>query len=330
MRTRLVRSAPLLLALVAAPAARLHAQSAGSPAVDRGVQLLNEGRVADARVQLLAAAKANPKDAAAAYWVGRTFFRDTAWSRATDWFEKAVELDAARAEYHFYLGAAYGEQAQRANKFKQPFLAKKVKGEFERAVALDPNYLDARAGLADFYRMAPGIMGGSMDKAREQVAEIKRRNPWRGHVESIELHQHAKDSAAIEREYQAMAAAFPDSLAPLTGIASIQLNTGKFDAAWRTLDQALQRHPESMVFRYMVGRAGAQSGQQLERAERELRAYLAYTPKPTEPGHAAAHWRLGMIAERRGDKAAARAAYQTALKTDPKFAPAEESLKKLK
>jgi hypothetical protein len=47
-----------------------------------------------------------------------------------------------------------------------------IKKKFEQAVELNPENFDARMGLLQFYLMAPGIMGGSKDKAREQAGEI--------------------------------------------------------------------------------------------------------------------------------------------------------------
>ena len=68
----------------------------------------------------------------------------------------------------------------------------------------------------------------------------------------------------------------------------------------------------------------------MDRGEQALRRCLELTPGKGEPGHAAAQWRLGVIAEKRGDRAAARSAYEEALKLDPAFAQARESLVKLK
>jgi Flp pilus assembly protein TadD len=53
------------------------------------------------------------------------------------------------------------------------------------------------------------------------------------------------------------------------------------------------------------------------------------TPPENQPPLAAAHWRIGCILEKKGDKPGARVAYETSLKLDPKFPPAIESLKKL-
>jgi hypothetical protein len=84
------------------------------------------------------------------------------------------------------------------------------------------------------------------------------------------------------------------------------------------------------IVRYAIGRAAAESSEQLDRGEAALRKYLEHTPKPNEPSLAATHWRLGMIAEHRGDKAAARQAYEAAARADPNFRQAREALARLK
>src|SRR4051812_20274064 len=71
-------------------------------------------------------------------------------------FEKAVAQNPKSAEAHYLLGSAYGSQAQKAGIFGQASLAGKTRDEFEKAVELDPNHLDARFGLLQFYAFAPG------------------------------------------------------------------------------------------------------------------------------------------------------------------------------
>ena len=85
--------------------------------------------------------------------------------------------------HHLWLANSIGEQAQHTNKLKQPFMARRIKSEFDKAVELDPTSIDARHGLIQFYSQAPGVMGGSMDKAKEQAREIEKLNAMRGHFE---------------------------------------------------------------------------------------------------------------------------------------------------
>jgi tetratricopeptide (TPR) repeat protein len=77
--------------------------------------------------------------------------------------------------------------------------------------------------------------------------------------------------------------------------------------------------PEAMVGQYAVGRVAAESGQRLDRGAAALARYLAYQPKPGEPSLASAHWRLGAVREAQGQREAARAEYEAALRLDPKL-----------
>ena len=103
--------------------------------------------------------------------------------KAVSLYQQAVAKSPKDAEAHFRLGGAYGDAAQKASIFSQMSLAGKCKDEFLAAVAADPNYLDARIGLLEYYMRAPGIAGGSEEKALEQAAEVRKRDEiGRAHV----------------------------------------------------------------------------------------------------------------------------------------------------
>src|SRR3954469_3024362 len=139
-------------------------------------KLYDERRFDEARAAAEPLARNKNADARTAYCVGRIAMAQNRSSDAVDWFEKAVDRDVNVAEYHLWLGNALGDEAEKASKLRQPFLARRVKTEFETAVRLDPRNIDARHGLVQFYSMAPGFMGGGMEKAEEQAREIGKIN----------------------------------------------------------------------------------------------------------------------------------------------------------
>jgi tetratricopeptide (TPR) repeat protein len=283
--------------------------------------------IAAARVQV----DHNPRDAAAVYCMGRVYEAQSRSGEAVDWFEKAVRLDEQKAEYHLWLGNALGEEAQKANKFRQPFLARRVKTEFERAVELDSTSLDARHGLIQFYSVAPGFMGGSMEKARAQAAVIGRLNPMRGHVETAQLLEREKDIAGAEREYAAGVAAAPDSAYAYYALGSFYQRQKRWTEAFATYDKLLAVKPNDVVARVQIGRAAAVSGQNLEAGEQQLTSVLAAPPDEFPPISASSvHYRLGNIYERQGKAERARAEYTEALRLNPKNEDARKSLAALK
>src|SRR6476469_1247293 len=99
---------------------------------------------------------------------------------AIEILEKAVAQAPKSAEAHYVLGSAYGVKVQAGGMMAAAQYASKLKDEFEKAVALDPKSIDARYGLVQVYAGAPGIMGGSYDKAFAQAKEIMAIDPVLG------------------------------------------------------------------------------------------------------------------------------------------------------
>jgi tetratricopeptide (TPR) repeat protein len=247
-------------------------------------------------------------------------------------FEKAVALDDGNADYHLWLGNALGTVAQKASVLRQPFLAKRVKAEFERTVQLDPAKIDARNGLVAFYVQAPGIMGGSVDKARAQAEEIAKLNPMRGHFARASIARAQKDTAAMEREYRAAVADSPDSVLAYQQLAGWLANIKRGDEAFAVVDRLAARKPGDPVALMLVGRTAAVTGTQLDRGERALQAVLAVPgvgSDSTLPAPANVHYRLGDIQAKRGAKEQARKEYEKALELNPKLEAARQALKAL-
>ena len=92
------------------------------------------------------------------------------WDAAVSDCEQSVRLDGQNSNYHLWLGRAVGEKADRASFMTAYSLGKRVRVEFEAAVKLDPRNAEALSDLGDFYKEAPGIVGGGMDKAESIAA----------------------------------------------------------------------------------------------------------------------------------------------------------------
>ena len=217
--------------------------------------------------------------------------------------DQAIELLGPFVEKHpddpRVLGACAGQYLLRSGElglgFRALRLARRGSELMERAVALAPANIAYREGLVDFYRQAPGIAGGSLEKARGHADAIAKIDPVRG--------------AAWQ--------------------ASILVQEKKFPEALAACDAALAKRPDDYVALFTLGRTVAESGLRLDDGEAALRRCLARAPAPSEPGHAAVWLRLGLIAEHRGDRAAARAAYEKSLELEPGSRQPAEALKRL-
>ena len=318
------------LVLVTAVAATFAPVVSSAQSDSHAVALFEAGDYAGARAELAAVLRHNPKDATALFYSGRVALQQGMSGESVDWFEKAIATDATNAEYHVWLGSALGEEAQRASKFRQPFLARRVRTEFELATKLDPRNLLAHIGLMQVYGLLPGIMGGSMERAHQQVSMIATLSPLYGHLGAGFLAQREKNNALAEREYEAGIAAAPDSAAGYLSLGMLYQREERWADAFATYDRLLKRRPDDLGAQFQIGRTAALSGSNLDRGEQSLKLWLATPPKDARAASVAgAHHRLGQIYQKRGRLDAARAEYDEAVRLDPKNEDARTSLASL-
>ncbi|MBI2814481.1 MAG: tetratricopeptide repeat protein [Opitutae bacterium] len=280
---------PLLLTAVVAHAAV-------SPEKIENVRgLLRDRKLDPAESAANALVAAHPADAEVHALLGAVRLAKGDADGAVKACEKAVGLAPKDSELHRQLGDAYSLAGQKAGLLSKMGWGKKVIAAYEKAVALDPENLAARSSLASVYLMAPAMMGGGSDKAYAQAAEIKKRDAHRGHVAYAILYSGEK----------------------------------KYAEAFAETEEVLKAAPDHYAALFQFGRAAVLSGERLDRGMDALQKCLKLPPAPGAPGHDAAHWRLGVIHEKKGDKKAARAAYEASLKLNPKFQQAIDALKKL-
>jgi len=300
-----------------------------SPPVQK---LITEQKYDEARAETQALIAKNGSDDVALHCMGRVYIAMDKAGDAGGWFEKAIKVNDKVSVHHLWLGNSIGEQAQHASKLKQPFMARRIKSEFEKAVELDPASIDGRHGLIQFYSQAPGVMGGSLDKAKDQAREIEKLNAMRGHVEmALLLENKDKDIAGAEREYTAAMTAAPDSVFGYNNLASYYRRQKKYTESIAVYERLLKARPDNITTHLNIGYNLALSGENLDRGEHEIKTWLADPPKDAPAVNTGfAHYVLGMIYERQSKKDAARAEYQSALTFNPKHTDAKKALDALK
>jgi tetratricopeptide (TPR) repeat protein len=293
-----------------------------------GIAQFDAEKLDQAKATLTPLAKSG--DPEAMLYLGRIAIEQSDGDEAVSWLEQAIAKNERSSRYHQWLGAAYGAKLAGANQFAAMSLAPSMKREMERAVELDSANIEARVSLTQFYLQAPAIVGGGVDKAREQVAAIMARNRYQGRLLEAAIAENQRDTVAAERMLRDVVTVFPDSSAPTIRLAIYYVNLKRYDDAFRVLEDRLARSPNDASSLYQLGRVGAVSSTRLDRAQGALDRYLKMPHKRGTPSMAAAHWRRGMVLEAKGDTTTARAEYETALRLDPKLAGAKVSLEKLK
>ena len=174
---------------------------AAAQAADGAAQF-RAGDYAGARATFEAQLSANPQDAQAEYYLGRIALNGEQATAALAHLRSAAQLAPGNAEYQRWLGEALVKYVDEVNVFRKPTVARQLRDAFARAVELDPDMLDAREALMEFYLRAPSFIGGGIDKAKLQAQEIARRDAARGHKAGGDLAAAEDRFDAATREYQ--------------------------------------------------------------------------------------------------------------------------------
>lgn len=310
----------LILLLVAAAA------TATAPALKPAFDLLNAGRADEALRMLNSHLKSSPEDAEAYNLLARTHFSLHHWDRAIAAGEKAVAIEPNNSSYHMWLGRMYGEKADHSNFVTAARLVKKVRSEFERAVALDDSNLAARTDLAEFYLEAPSFMGGGKDKAMQQATVMKQQNAAAvAHWVYARIYDKEGLDGKAESEYrQAIKASGGDAQYWLN-LASFYSSRKRYPEMEQAVTSAMHAERHKPVNLFDAASLLLSAGRNFVGATQFLGRYLAGQPSEEAPAFQA-HYVLGEIHEKQGDKAAAAEEYRKALALAKDFDEAREAL----
>ncbi len=243
--------------------------------------------------------------------------------------EAAVAADPGNAEYLDVLGRVYGRQAQHSSLFTRLSWASKCRAAWLKARDLDPRNVAVRMDLVRYYIYAPGILGGSAEKALAEADAIAALSPMEGFIARGIIAEHAKELAKAEEWFRKAVAADAngnDGIGVLSGFLAHQKRFGEARALW---EKRLADVPADTVADYQLARLALRSGEGLEGALAHLDRFLASPPPPRGPGWADARWCRGLVLERLGRIPDAIGEYRKAVQLVPGHR-AEKELKRLK
>ncbi len=310
--------------------------------------------------------KADPNDLQALFVMAR--YKEAAgdYSGALSLAEKLIALNPKNADYHCLLAYIHGRQVVRAGIFRKLGLAHRIKKEADTALRLNPDHVEARLILIEYYRLAPGILGGDKNKARVLAEETVRLDPVRGYIAQANFAHEREQTGQMEELYKKAVEANPQSYHALITLArfymygpqrnfeiaekhaleALGLDPGRIAAygllagtyarqeRWQdlegVLEQAEQNVPDNLNPYFQAARVVFQQGKDFSRAEGYFRKYLTQDPEPTSASHAQTYWRLGQTLEKLNRKAEAADAIREALKLDPSLEGAQKDLKRLR
>ena len=250
------------------------------------------------------------------------------WDEAIKECEEAVRLDGQNSEYHHWLGRALGEKADRASFVSAFSLAKRVRSEFEEAVRLDPRNADALADLGEFYKDAPGVVGGGTDKAAGIAAQLDKVDAGRAQELRGRMAEGSKDYGTAEREFkQAIAVGAHPAMQWVT-LASFYRERERWadmDSAVHSVITAAARDKHAGVALYDGASVLTRANRDPALAAKMLEDYLAGSSKTEDAPAFIALNRLAKLKDQLGDPAAASQERAQALALAHEFKPSQDA-----
>jgi len=232
---------------------------------------------------------------------------------ALEGFEKAAELAPGNADYQYWFAASSFERVNDVNMLSKMSLASDGRKAFEKAIGIDPNFVAARIGLAQFYLGAPGIAGGSVEKAKAQGDELlalpDKRGEFQGRMVLAGVAAHEKDWAEMSRQFTLAETAGGVGADPVAALRSqaLQLLTAKKDpqAAAPVVERYLKIAPADDVSGWYLD---AEVKRQLGRCADALPQYDRVLA--TRPEARGSRWGTAVCQDQLGQKDAARKNYE--------------------
>jgi tetratricopeptide (TPR) repeat protein len=303
---------------------------ASSPAVREAEQLIDAGRDEEAKTVLLGAVGEEPADHEAHMMLARVFLRDQDHKRAIQHAETATKLNDSVPDYHLWLARSYLAKAMESGVINAFRYARKGKGEYEKAIALDSSKVEARLELCLYLVAAPGLVGGDRDRARKEAQIIEVQDSLYGSYAWATIWEREADLDKSEAYLRrAVDLDTSSTFYARYALGYFFERNQKYDEAVEVFKAILAKKPDEMNAVFQVGKICVLTESNLEDAEVCFRRYLEVEAPPNAPDWASAHWRLGMVYDLQGKTDLALAELRKAVELAPDNKEFRKTLKQV-
>lgn len=223
------------------------------------------------------------KDAPVYALLGRNYYMEGDFKRATEALEKAFELDPTNAENALWLGRAFGRRAEGASPFTAPGYASKTRQYLEKAVSLNSANIEAQSDLFEYYLEAPGFLGGGMDKAEATAKRTGRISQPEGLAMEAKLSERRKEYSSAEEHLRRAVEVAPQQVGRLIDLARFLVRRGRADEADQVLLGAGKTSPDNARLMYATAEIFVKTHHNLDVARELLKRYLSATITADDP-----------------------------------------------
>jgi len=134
---------------------------------------LDQGRLETAKKLLHNRISENPEDAVSIAYLGDIAGFEKDWDTAISLYKRLTQKYPECVDYNFKYGAVLGMKALSVSKLHSVVYVSDIKTYLEKTIELDPEHVEARRVLVELYVKLPGILGGSILKAKTYAYELK-------------------------------------------------------------------------------------------------------------------------------------------------------------
>ena len=271
--------------------------------------LIKEQKIADIEKLAGERIRLNEKDDVAIWYLASVVGndavkRETVIAKA----EACIKAAPESAKCHHALGRLYSGAALSSGLINGVKYASRIKEEFAKTVALEPANFSARRDLIQFYLQAPGLAGGSVQKAIENSDAHGKIDARQGQLLRADVYIYEKEFAKAEALLAAikptgddvMIRAIPQAW---VGLGFAMINDKQSAKAQILFERLLAADMNNALMHFGLGRAQLENNA-VDAAITSLERALKIDSKLN------AHYRLGIAYQTKGDKPKAIASLQ--------------------
>lgn len=239
------------------------------------------------------------------------------WDAALYYYEALVEKDDTNANYHFKYGGALGMKALAISRIRALSYIGDIKKHFERAAKLDPNHIEVRWALVEYYIQLPVIIGGSEKIAVRYANELGKISPVDGYLAKGYIAEYNDRPKDAERYYK-RAIAIGGSPHTYEKLTNLYEKNDQPEEAIQTASKSLYIHKRNQL-NYQIGKIAAQYNLHAELGIDCLEEYIKnHSAKDGVPKDWA-YYRLAQIYKNLGERNTALKWIDKALASRPDF-----------
>lgn len=261
-------------------------------------------------------------DPAAMYLKARALLYMGNFQEAEGWAEKSVKAAPDSAAYWTMLGTTKVFQV-RKSPLKGLTKGRSSKKNLEKGAKLDPTNTESVMAWLTFNLYAPGLVGGSKDKARQLAEDLFEVNPVQGHLARAQIYRHTDDDLTRARiEMDAAVTLNADDPQPCYDLAETLMREGFPEDALDYYRLGAERDADAATGAARLGSAYLRQ-EMISEAQDSFDRALA-----TDPANSPAVAGQGLIYLAQGQNEAALALFEDLVRIDPPFLPAKFYLAK--